>query len=222
MGHKVHPRIFRTPILYAWGSRWFSRKQYSHLLEQDIKIREYLKKRCREAGVGSIEIERGVHDITVMLAVAKPGVIIGRGGSGIEDIKKEIQKKFLKKTTEGKTDIKLNVVEVAHPSLSAAVVVDHIASEIERRVAFRRAMKQTIERVMKAGGLGVKLVVSGRLDGAEIARREKLAQGKVPLHTIRADIDYAQGVARTAYGAIGIKVWIYKGEVFHKEKQTSV
>ena len=185
-------------------------------------MRAFLMKRCRDAGAAGVEIERDVHAVTIKLTVAKPGVIIGRGGSGVEDIKKELQKMFFAKSVDAApTAIKITVSEVDHPALCAQVVASQVAQDIERRVAFRRSMKQALDRIMKAGAEGAKMSIGGRLGGAEIARTEKIAQGKIPLHTLRADIDYAQVVANTTYGTIGIKVWIYKGEIFNDAKEQS-
>lgn len=210
MGHKVHPKIHRTPTTYTWDSRWFSKKNYAEHAEQDIAIREYLMEKCKTAHIDAISVERGPKNMTVTILSAKPGFIIGRSGQGLDEIRKHIECKILK--MKGK--VKLNVREVRQPALSASVVAQSICSDIERRIPFRRTMKQTIERVMNAGAQGVKVRVSGRLNGADIARPETLAQGKVPLITMRSDVDYALFEARTIYGAIGVKVWIYKGERF--------
>lgn len=210
MGHKVHPRIHRTNVIYTWDSRWYSKNNYAKYLEQDIRIREFLQKKFHEAHIDSIGVERGPKNMTVTVFAAKPGFIIGRGGQGLDDVRKEIERKFLQMSVK----LKMNIQEVANPSLSAAVVAQTIAAEIERRIPFRRLMKQTLERVMKAGAQGVKVSIGGRLNGAEIARTEKLLAGKVPLITLRSDVDYCVTAAYTLYGKIGIKVWIYHGEVF--------
>ncbi len=214
MGQKVHPKIFRTgqSQIYTWNSKWFAKKDYVARLKQDVAIRDFIKKNLKDAAVAKIEIERTANAVTVVIHSAKPGLIIGHAGTGIEDLRKKIKEKFLDK----KAALNLNVQEVQNPSLSAEVVLQSIISDIEKRIPFRRAMKQAIGRVERAGAKGVKIVVSGRLDGAEIERDEMLDWGKIPLHTLRADIDYASGAAFTIYGAIGIKVWIYKGEVFKK------
>ncbi len=218
MGHKVHPKAFRLRVVQTWDSRWFSdKRKYADLLKDDISIRKYLKKKLRDAVIAKIEIERSANKLTININAAKPGVIIGRSGVGIEDLRKEIEKKFsLKKK---KMNLNINVVEVPRSSLSSEVVMHGMIVDIEKRVPFRRVMKQAIRRVERAGAKGVKIIVAGRLNGAEIARTESLTSGKVPLHTLRADIDYAHGVANTIYGAIGIKIWIYKGEVFKKDKE---
>lgn len=218
MGKKINPKILRLGITKTWQSKWFgSGKKYIKNIEQDVKIKKYLLKELREAGVDKVEIERDSKKIKINIHTAKPGVIIGRGGSGAEDLKKTIHDKFLKNFRMNEID--LNIQEVDRPNLSAQITVQAMIIDIEKRMPFRRVMKQAISRIEKAGALGVRIAVSGRLNGAEIARSEMLSSGKVPLHTLRADIDYARGVARTTYGAIGIKVWIYKGEVFEKEKE---
>lgn len=212
MGQKVNPKIFRTgeSQIYTWNSKWFAKKDYVARLRQDIGIRDFVKKILKDAAVAKIEIERTANAVTIIIHSAKPGLIIGHAGTGIEDLRKKIKDKFLDK----KSALNVNVQEVASPSLASEVVLQGIIADIEKRVPFRRVMKQTISRVERAGAKGVKVVVSGRLDGAEIAREETLAWGKIPLHTLRADIDYASGPAFTIYGAIGVKVWIYKGEIF--------
>ena len=212
MGQKVHPKIFRTgpSQIYTWNSKWFAKKDYSARLKQDVLLRAFLQKSLKEAAVAKIEIERTANAVTVIIHSAKPGLIIGHAGTGIEDLKNKVKGKFLDK----KTALNLNVQEVQNPSFSAEVVIQAMISDIEKRIPFRRVMKQTISRVQRAGAQGVKVVCSGRLDGAEIAREETLSWGKIPLHTLRADIDYASKPAFTIYGAIGIKVWIYRGEVF--------
>jgi len=210
MGHKVHPQIHRTGILFPWASRWVAKRNYSEYLENDIKIREYLDGKFRDAQIDSVFIERGPKNMTITIFAAKPGVIIGRGGQGLDDLRKDIERKFLKLSVK----VKLNIQEVRQPSLSAHVVAQTITKDIENRVAFRRIMKQTIERVMTAGAKGIKITLAGRLNGVEIARTETLSQGKIPLITLRSNVEFACKTARTIYGAIGVKVWIYKGESF--------
>lgn len=217
MGQKVNPKIFRMGIIRTWPSKWFgSGEKYIGNLKQDIYVRKYLTKKLREAGVDRVEIERNAHKISINVFTAKPGLIIGRGGTGVEDLKKDIHDRFLKKHRLG--EINLNITEFDRPNLSAQILVQQMAMEIEKRIPFRRVMKQAISRVERAGALGVRVIIKGRLNGSEIARSEMLLSGKVPLHTLRADIDYARGAAHTTYGLIGIKVWIYKGEVFEKER----
>lgn len=213
MGHKVHPKIHRTPFIFAWDSKWFAKKEsYSNFLEQEIKIREFLAKKLKDAGIDAISIERTPKELTVTILAAKPGVIIGRSGQGLDEVRKEIEKKIL----QFKLKVKLNIQAVANPALSASIVGQSIASEIERRIPFRRVMKQAIEKVMSAGAQGVKFTLSGRLNGVEIARREVMGSGKMSLITLRSDVDYALTEAQTIYGKIGVKVWIYKGEAFSR------
>lgn len=217
MGHKVQPTIHRMQVIYTWDSRWFTKKDYALFLEQDVKIKEYLKTKFKDAHIDCIGIERGPKNMTVNIFAAKPGFIIGRGGQGLEDIRKDIERKFLQMGLK----VKLNIKEVRSPALSSAIVAQTIAADIEKRIPFRRTMKQSIERVMKAGAKGVKVALAGRLNGVEIARREKLAAGTVPLITLRSDVDYAFTEANTIYGKIGVKVWICHGMVFgRKDKFT--
>ena len=213
MGHKVHPKIHRTHVIYSWDSRWFSQKNYALYAKQDLAIRKYLMKKFKDANIDSISVERGPKNMTVTILAAKPGFIIGRTGQGLDSVRKYIETRILQMGLK----VKLQVKELRSPALSAMVVAQTIAAETERRVPFRRLMKQSIERVMKAGGKGVKVKMSGRLNGVEIARTESLATGKVPLITLRSDVDYASVTAQTLYGAIGIKVWIYHGEVFGRK-----
>jgi len=221
MGKKVNPKIFRMGITKTWPSTWFGHgKGYIKNIEQDVPIRKFLLKDLREAGVDRVEIERSANKISINIHTAKPGVIIGRGGSGAEDLKKKIHDKFLSRPAGIRLgEISLNISEVDRPNLSAQIVLQSMIIDIEKRMPFRRVMKQAINRVERAGALGVKVVIAGRLNGAEIARTEKLVSGKVPLHTLRADIDYARGTAHTTYGSIGVKIWIYKGEVFEKDRE---
>jgi small subunit ribosomal protein S3 len=213
MGHKVHPKIYRIPTIYSWDSKWFARNDQMPLfLKQETQIRAFLTKKLKDSLLDSISIERTPKDLTVYILSAKPGTIIGRGGQGLEGLCKEIEKKILQQ----KLKVKINVLEVRQPALSAQIVAQNAATDIEKRFPFRRVMKQLIERVMSAGGLGVKVRMSGRLNGVEIARTEKLAAGKMSLITLRSDVDYAQAEAQTLYGKIGIKVWIYKGEAFSR------
>ncbi|MBU1180231.1 30S ribosomal protein S3 [Patescibacteria group bacterium] len=215
MGHKVHPKIFRIGGIYSWGSRWFAkRKNYADLVKEDILIREFLFKTLKEASVDSVDIERKGDALAIVINAAKPGIIIGRSGVGAEALKKKLKDKFFRGK---KVNFNINIYEVKRPSLSAQIVMQGMAQDIERRVPFRRVMKQAVDRVKKAGARGVKIVVAGRLNGAEIARTEKMLDGEVPLHNLRADIDYANGIARTIYGCIGVKVWIYRGEIFEEK-----
>jgi small subunit ribosomal protein S3 len=217
MGQKVHPFIYRIGAVNNWRSRWFSKKNYGDFLKQDIKLRGFVVKMLNKAGVDAVEIERSANLINIIVKTAKPGLVIGRGGSGAEDIKQKI-KKFLQKEFPGfKSEIRLEIEEIGQPTAHAAVVAQEIADQIEKRMPFRRVIKQGLDKVMQNREIqGAKIMVSGRLNGAEIARREWLKQGRIPLQTIRAGIDYAQAIAYTTYGTIGIKVWIYKGEVFNQ------
>lgn len=214
MGHKVHPKIHRTQVIYSWDSKWFGKKNdYATFSEQDIRIREFLRKKFKDAHIDAISVERGPKNMTVTILAAKPGFIIGRGGQGLDMIRKHIERKFLKMQLK----VRINVQELRQPALSSTVVARTMASDLERRIRFRRVMKQSIDRVMKAGAQGVKVMMSGRLNGVDIARKETLSAGKVPLITLRSDVEYAFDEAHTTYGKIGIKVWIYKGEVFGRK-----
>ncbi len=215
MGHKINPTSIRLKITQPWKSRWFAKPaMYAKVLEEDTKIREYLEKHLKKAGLVRLDIERtGDGTIVVIVKTTKPGLIIGKGGAGIEELKTKIKQKLgIKK------ELKVNIEEVRDVNLQAQVIANSIAEQIEKRVAFRKLMKQSLEQVMNAGAKGAKVAIGGRLNGAEIARTEHLALGKIPLHTLRADIDFARSTAFTTYGTVGIKVWIYKGDVF-EDKQ---
>ncbi|MDA1038150.1 MAG: 30S ribosomal protein S3 [bacterium] len=215
MGRKVHPKCFRLSTIQTWDSIWFAKKDFPQLLKEDHQIREFLDDKLKEASVDSVMIERSPQQVSITIFSGKPGFIIGRAGAGAEELKK----KMMKKLFPGRRMVmNLNVKEVTKPSLSARIVAQQISAEIEKRLPFRRSMKGAVERVMKAGAEGVKISVSGRLNGAEIARTEKRAEGKVPLHNLRADINYAHITARTIFGAIGVNVWINRGEVFEVEE----
>jgi len=215
MGHKVNPKIFRIGISKTWNSKWFSDTNYIAHLKQDISIRKYVEKKLKEASLDNVIIDRSVGKIEINIYSARPGMIIGKGGAGIESMKKYILQKILKTK---KTKVDINIKEVNKPNLSARIIAQNIAIDLEKRMPYRRVMKKYIDQVIKAGGQGVKIVCGGRLGGVEIARSESLSEGKIPLHTIRADIDYSRLVANTTYGVIGVKVWIYKGEYFAKKK----
>ena len=210
MGKKVHPKVFRLLVNQEWNSKWFSKKNYIQYLQQDIKIRKFLFEHLKKAAVGRINIERLANNIRVIIHTARPGLIIGRGGQGVEDLKKQIQKKFIDKGF----NLEINIQEIKNPNLCSQVVLQNIIEDVEKRIPYRRIMKQAMDQTKKAGAEGVKVIMSGRLGGVEIARQETLSWGKIPLHTLRADIDYARGAAHTIYGTIGIKVWIYKGLKF--------
>lgn len=218
MGHKVHPKVFRLSTIYTWDSKWFGRrgKAFVSALKEDVQIRDFLRSALKEAGLNSVEIERTPKHVTVTVHVAKPGVVIGRAGSGIEDLKKKLLKTFYRGR---RVTLNINVQELARPTLVSEIIGQQIAQDIEKRMPFRRSMKMAIERVMKAGAKGVKMTLSGRLNGAEIARTETIAQGSIPLHNLRADIDFARVRANTVYGVIGIKIWIYRGDVFGEAQQ---
>ncbi len=210
MGNKINPTSFRLKITDTWKSKWYSKGNYVEQLKEDVAIREYLEKHLRKAGLARIDIER-LNDgtITIVIRTTKPGLIIGKGGAGIEELKKRVKKQL-----KIKSELKVNIEEIRDVNMHAQVIANGIAEQIERRVAFRRLMKQSLEQIMQAGAKGVKVAIGGRLNGAEIARTEHLSSGKIPLHTLRADIDYAKATAHTTYGTIGIKVWIYRGDVF--------
>ena len=211
MGHKVHPKIYRTNIIFNWDSRYFGHpRKISHSVQDDFKIREFLRSKGVDAGIDSIIIERSPKEMQITIIAARPGVLIGRAGKGIEDLQKALERSILK----FKQKVRINVQEIENPSLSATIVAQGVKSELERRLPFRRVLKQAVIRVMQAGGVGVKIKVGGRLNGADIARAETISKGKLPLATLRSNIDYAQAEAYTTYGVIGIKVWICKGELF--------
>lgn len=211
MGQKVHPYAFRLAGIYTWPSKWFSRKDFRQYLREDALLREFMVGKLKGAGVTKIEIERPSAGATVTIHAAKPGVIIGRGGAQIEELKKQLRQKFFPKGT-----LNVNIQEVEHPSLNAPVVAEGVKLDLEKRIPFRTAVRQALERVNKAGARGAKITVSGRLNGAEIARDETSSFGSIPLQNLRADIDYYLDEAQTIYGKIGIKVWVYRGEVFKK------
>jgi small subunit ribosomal protein S3 len=206
MGQKIHPVGMRLGITRTWDSRWFEKKHYVDWLHEDVAIRKSFNRWMRSAAISKIEIERRANQARVIVNTAKPGIIIGKRGVGIDDIRKNLE------ALTGK-NVAVNVMEIQHPELDARLVAQNIVDQLEKRIAFRRAMKQAIMRTMRAGARGIKVQVSGRLGGAEIARTEHNADGKVPLHTLRADIDYAQVEAFTTFGRIGVKVWVYRGEV---------
>ncbi len=217
MGTKVNPRVFRLSTVKGADAKWFARGlKFKQFLQEDVKIRAYLTKKLKDGSVDHIEIDRTNQNVNVVIFSGKPGVIIGRQGAGVEDLKKQLKNEFYRGR---RVAITITVTEVARPSLSSAIVGQQIAADIEKRMPFRRTMKQAIERVMKAGALGVRVKLGGRLNGAEIARSEALSQGKIPLQTLRADIDFARVTAHTIYGTIGIKVWIYRGDVFEEKKK---
>ena len=211
MGQKVHPIGLRVGIIRDWESKWYADKDYANLLHEDIKVREYVFKRLADASVSKVEIERAAQKLNVTIHTAKPGMVIGKGGSEVEALRKALNTLTDKK-------VHINIIEIKKADMDAKLVADNIARQLEGRVSFRRAQKQTIQRAMRAGAKGIKTMVSGRLGGADIARSESYSEGTVPLHTLRADIDYATAEADTTYGKLGVKVWIYRGEVLPTKK----
>jgi len=212
MGHKVHPRGFRLGVIEGWESKWYAEKEYASLLYEDIRIREFIKQRLHHAGISKVEIERAGNKAKINIYTARPGVVIGKKGAEIDKLKAEIMRLSDK-------EIYLNIHEVRRPDLDAQLVAENAALQLERRVAFRRAMKESVARAMRVGALGVKVHVAGRLGGSEIARSEWYREGRVPLHTLRADIGYGFAQAKTTYGVIGVKAWIFRGEVLTKEEE---
>ncbi|MCD6518658.1 MAG: 30S ribosomal protein S3 [Anaerolineae bacterium] len=210
MGRKVHPIGFRLGYIKDWESKWYAEKrEYARLLVEDIKIRELIRKKLGRAGISRIEIQRFPKQIAITIVTAKPGIVIGRRGANVNALKAELEKM----TQLSDKNLRLDVVEVERPELDAHVVAESIVEQLERRVSQKRAMRQAVIRAMRAGAKGIKIACSGRLSGAEMARREWVREGRVPLHTLRADIDYAQDEALTTFGRIGVKVWIYRGDV---------
>jgi small subunit ribosomal protein S3 len=215
MGQKVHPVGLRVGIIKDWDGRWYAgKKDYSGLIHEDIKVRNFVKKRLYASGIAKVEIERAANRVKVTIHTARPGMVIGRQGNEVENIRKDLEKLTAKQ-------VQLNIAEVKSPELNAQLVAENVAFQLERRTSYRRAMKQAISRAMKFGAQGVKVHCSGRLMGAEIARSEGYSEGKVPLHTLRADIDYGFAEAKTTYGKIGVKVWIYKGEILQASRRVS-
>ena len=215
MGQKTNPIGLRLGINRTWDSRWFASKEYSKWLDEDIKVRSYVKRRLFKAGVARIEIERSGGKATVNIYTARPGMVIGRKGSEVDQLREELKQRCGR-------EVQINIKDVKKPELNAQLVAEHIALQLQQRVAFRRAMKKTIQSAMRMGAQGIKVQCSGRLGGAEIARREGYHEGRVPLHTLRADIDFARWTAHTTFGCVGVKVWIYKGEIFPDEFKKSL
>jgi len=212
LGQKVHPIGFRLGIIRTWESRWYAEADYSKLLHEDIKLREYLKKRLFHAGISKIELERAANKTKIHIFAARPGIIIGKKGSEVEVLKKE-----LAKLTDN--EVFINIQEVRKPEVDAQLVAENVALQLERRIAFRRAMKKSVSQALKFGAQGIKITCAGRLGGAEMSRTEWYREGRVPLHTLRADIDYGFAEAKTTYGIIGVQVLIFKGEVLAQEQQ---
>jgi small subunit ribosomal protein S3 len=212
LGQKVHPVGFRLGVIRTWDSRWYAEENYADLVHEDIKLRDYLKKRLYHAGISKIELERAANKAKVNIYAARPGIIIGKKGSEVEALKKELAKLTDK-------EIFINIQEVRKPEIDAQLVAENVALQLERRVAFRRAMKKSVSQALKFGAQGIKINCSGRLGGAEMSRTEWYREGRVPLHTLRADIDYGFAEAKTTYGIIGVKVLIFKGEVLKQEQK---
>lgn len=212
MGHKTHPKGFRVGVIENWDSRWFATREYADLLHEDIRVRRFLKKRLYHAGVAKVEIERAAGKAKVNIHTARPGIVIGKKGAEIDKLKGELTKLM-------KREAYINIIEVRRPDIDAQLVAENVALQLERRVAFRRAMKEAVARAMRMGAQGVRVQSSGRLGGAEIARREWYREGRVPLHTLRADISYGFAEAKTTYGVIGIKAWVMRGDVLTREEE---
>jgi small subunit ribosomal protein S3 len=206
MGHKVNPIGLRLGINRTWNSRWYADRDYGDLLHEDLRIRDFLEKRLQNAGLSKIVIERPAKKARVTIHTARPGVVIGKKGADIERLRTALGQMT-------NSDVNLNIVEIRKPEIDARLVADNIAQQLERRVAFRRAMKRAVQSAMRLGALGIRINVGGRLGGAEIARTEWYREGRVPLHTLRADIDYGEATANTTYGSCGVKVWVFKGEI---------
>ncbi|CAA9525038.1 MAG: SSU ribosomal protein S3p (S3e) [uncultured Solirubrobacteraceae bacterium] len=211
MGHKVHPYGFRLGVSRTWNAKWYADKGYTDLLKEDISIRQLVTRRLANASVSQVEIERGINHVTVTVHTAKPGIVIGKGGANVEALRQQIGRLTSRK-------VKLEIKEIRQPELDAYLVAINIAQQLSRRIAFKKAMKQAVQRTMKAGAKGVKIAVAGRLGGSEMARREWEKEGRIPLGTLRADISYGQVHAHTTYGRIGVKVWVYRGDVMPERK----
>ena len=211
MGQKIHPNGLRLGIVKTWDSRWFSTRNYADLLEEDLKIRRYLRKRLQKAGVSKIEIDRAPKKVTIMIHTARPGIVIGRKGQEVDQLRDELQHVTHK-------EIYINIKEVDRAETSAQLIADHISQQLVGRMAFRRVMKKAVASAMRMGAQGIKVTCGGRLGGAEMSRVESYKDGRIPLHTLRADIDYAATTAHTTYGCIGVKVWVFKGEILGKTR----
>ena len=205
MGQKVHPHGFRLGYIYDWKSNWFAERDYAHLLQEDLTIRQTIKRLLPDAGISSVEIERNANLVTVAVSTSRPGIVIGRGGQRVDELRAVLERATGRR-------IRVNINEVRIPEIDAALVARSVADQIERRISHRRAIKQTISRAMQRGALGIKIKVSGRLGGADMSRKDQGMEGRVPLHTLKADIDYGTAEAHTTLGLIGVKVWLYKGD----------
>lgn len=215
MGQKVHPRGFRIGVIETWQSRWYATKEFARYIGEDAKIRAFVKNKLQAAGISKVEIERAAARVKINIFSAKPGLVIGKKGKDIEDLRRELRNLVQR-------DVSLNIIEARKADMDAQLVAENIAFQLERRINFRRAMKESVNRAVRTGAEGIKVCVAGRLNGAEIARTEKYKEGRIPLHTLRADIDYGTAEARTTYGVIGVKVWIFKGEKFSPGEQVPV
>jgi small subunit ribosomal protein S3 len=218
VGQKTHPIGFRLGIVKDWQAHWFAAKGigYAEQVWEDLRIRNVIQKQYSDAGISRIDIERSAHDLTVTVSTSRPGIVIGRGGQRVDELRKAVE------IATGGKRVRLNIQEIRQPELDAFLMARNIADQLERRVAFRRAIRQSVARAMQAGAKGIKVLISGRLGGAEIARREKAMEGRVPLHTLRADIDYGLAEARTSMGRIGVKVWLYRGEILPQQHKAEV
>lgn len=211
MGQKINPNGFRVGVIRDWTAKWYADKNYAAYLNEDLRIRKYIEKRLADASVSTVEIERAANRVNVSIHTAKPGMVIGKGGSEVEALRKELNNLTNKR-------VHINVVEIKKPDLDAHLVGESVAEQLENRIAFRRAMRGAMQRTMRAGAKGIKIQVAGRLNGADMSRIESYSDGTVPLHTLRADIDYSWDEAHTTYGVLGIKTWIYRGEVLSAKK----
>ncbi len=215
MGQKVHPHGFRLGIIYDWESKWFAERDYTTRLHQDLDLRAFVLRELPDASISHVEIDRNANLVTITIHTAKPGIVIGRGGQKVEELRNSLERH-----TGGR--VRLNIQEIRTPELDAYLVARSVADQLERRVAFRRAVKQSVQRTMQRGALGVRVAVAGRLGGAEMSRRESETSGRVPRHTLRANIDYGLAEAHTTFGSIGVKVWIYKGDILREVRQERV
>jgi small subunit ribosomal protein S3 len=215
VGHKVHPIGFRLGVIFGWQSKWYASRHYGELLHEDLKIRDNILKGLPDAGVSRVEIDRNANMVLVTVHTARPGIVIGRGGQKVDELRQRLE------ALSGRR-VRVNIVEIRQPELDATLVARSVAEQLERRVSHRRAMKQAVTRTLQRGAEGIKIIVGGRLGGAEMSRRETEKSGRVPLHTLRANIDYGTAEARTTFGRIGVKVWIYKGEILPEPKPVRV
>jgi small subunit ribosomal protein S3 len=215
MGQKVHPKGFRIGVIDTWQSRWYATKDFARYLGEDMKIRGFVKSKLQAAGISKVEIERAASRVKINIYTAKPGLVIGKKGKDIEDLRRDLRHLVQR-------DVALNIIEARKADMDAQLVAENIAFQLEKRVNFRRAMKESVGRALRSGAEGIKVVVAGRLNGAEIARTEKYREGRVPLHTLRADIDYGTAEASTTYGKIGVKTWIFKGEKYSEGEEMPV